>query len=97
MAYDPGAIDTALAAAVGDDPALVAELRGAFLDGAAQVLATIGAARGEGEWRTACARLRGLAMSFGAMRLAAAADAAAHGAPQDRAALSRLHRIVARL
>ena len=30
MAYDPGAIDAALAAAVGDDPALIAELREAL-------------------------------------------------------------------
>ena len=28
MAYDPGAIDATLAAAVGDEPALIAELRG---------------------------------------------------------------------
>ncbi len=33
MAYDPGAIDATLAAAVGDEPALIAELREAFLDG----------------------------------------------------------------
>ena len=32
MAYDPGAIDATLAAAVGDEPALIAELRGAFID-----------------------------------------------------------------
>jgi len=36
MAYDPGAIDATLAAAVGDDPALIAELRDAFLDTATQ-------------------------------------------------------------
>ena len=33
MAYDPGAIDATLAAAVGDEPQLIAELREAFLDG----------------------------------------------------------------
>lgn len=32
MAFDPGAISSTLAAAVGDEPALVAELRVAFVE-----------------------------------------------------------------
>ncbi|HEX8418586.1 MAG TPA: Hpt domain-containing protein, partial [Sphingomonas sp.] len=34
MAYDPGAIDATLAAAVGDEPGLIAELRLAFVESA---------------------------------------------------------------
>ena len=37
MAYDPGALHAALAAAVGDDPTLVAELRSAFVASAASL------------------------------------------------------------
>ncbi|MEA3016770.1 MAG: hypothetical protein QOI38_1492, partial [Sphingomonadales bacterium] len=38
MAYDPGALDASLAAAVGSDPQLMAELRGAFVESAARQL-----------------------------------------------------------
>ena len=54
MAYDPGAIDATLAAAVGDEPALIAELRMAFVDSAERAIATIEAATddaGMGAWR----------------------------------------------
>ena len=44
MAYDPGAIDAALAAAVGDEPALIAELRLAFVESAQRALAAMEAA-----------------------------------------------------
>ena len=39
MAYDPGAIDATLAAAVGDDPGLIAELRIALVDSAELAIA----------------------------------------------------------
>lgn len=97
MAYDPGAIDSVLAAAVGDDPALIAELRGAFLDSAARALGAVDAARDEGAWRDALARMRGLAASFGAVRLAALAGAAMDAPCGDAAALKKLRRVVARL
>jgi HPt (histidine-containing phosphotransfer) domain-containing protein len=96
MAYDPGAIDAALAAAVGDDPRLVAELRAAFVDGAVEAVAAMRAADDNAGWRVAALRLRGLAASFGAVRLMAlAADAAAE--ERDTAVLGKIERAIARL
>jgi HPt (histidine-containing phosphotransfer) domain-containing protein len=97
MAYDPGAIDAALAAALGDEPALIAELRTAFVDSADRALTAMEAADDVDGWRTAAARLRGLAASFGAVRLMALAAAAIDGRPGDAAHLAKLRRAVARL
>lgn len=88
MAYDPGVLDAALSAAIGDDPGLVAELRAAFLDGVAGHVDALGRARLETEWTQAAWRLRGLAASFGAIALMEAADAAADAVPGDRHALA---------
>jgi HPt (histidine-containing phosphotransfer) domain-containing protein len=67
MVYDPGALHIALAAAVGDDPQLVAELRGAFLDSAATLVDQLRRSRCDGNWRMAALRLQGLGASFGAV------------------------------
>ena len=96
MAYDPGAIDAALAAAVGDEPALIAELRLAFVESAQRALAAMEAAEGREAWRDAAARMKGLAASFGAVRLMALATQAAD-LPRDGAILAKLRRSVARL
>lgn len=96
MAYDPGAIDAALAAAVGDEPALIAELRLAFVESAQRALAALEQAETRDDWREAAARMKGLAASFGAVRLMALAAQAAD-LPQDTAMLSKLRRSVARL
>jgi HPt (histidine-containing phosphotransfer) domain-containing protein len=97
MAYDPGAIDATLAAAVGDEPQLIAELREAFLDGVRRGLDNLERARGADEWRSAAARLKGLAASFGAIRLMAIASEAADAVPQDVNLLRRLRRAAERL
>jgi len=97
MAYDPGAIDATLAAAVGDDPALVAELRLAFVEGVAAALAALTAASDDQSWRTAAFRLKGLAASFGAVRLMALASETADARVGDAAVLARLDRAAARL
>lgn len=97
MAYDPGAIDAALAAAVGDEPLLIAELRLAFAEGAVRALAAMDAAQDGEAWRGAAWRLKGLAASFGAVRLMALAADAASGTPGDRAMLAKLKRTIARL
>ena len=96
MAYDPGAIDATLAAAVGDEPALIAELRQAFVDSAVAALTALGNARNDVAWRTAAWRLKGLAASFGAVRLMALATEAAN-APRGAAMLRRVARAVERL
>lgn len=97
MAYDPGAIDATLAAAVGDDPALMAELRLAFVEGVAAALAALAGAGDEQGWRTAAFRLKGLAASFGAVRLMALAGEAADAQAGDTAILARLERAASRL
>ncbi|HEX4694026.1 Hpt domain-containing protein [Sphingomonas sp.] len=96
MAYDPGAIDATLAAAVGDEPVLIAELRIAFIDSAERALAAIENATDDAGWAVNAARLKGLAASFGAVRLMAlAADAAK--APGDREHIRKLRRAIERL
>lgn len=97
MAYDPGAIDSALAAAVGDDPTLIAELRLAFVESAERALVQVTEAADAVAWEDGLARMRGLAASFGAVRLAAAAHDAAAAEPGDASALKQLRRLVARL
>jgi HPt (histidine-containing phosphotransfer) domain-containing protein len=83
MVYDPGALRTALAAAVGDDPGMVAELRAAFLDSAARSAEVLAGSRSDGNWRMAARRLQSLAASFGAVELMELAAEAADGAPGD--------------
>lgn len=97
MAYDPGAIDAALAAAVGDEPALIAELRGAFLDGVTRACTQLEAAETVEQWRMAAARLRGLSASFGAVRLMGLAALAAEARPGDPDLLAKIRRAVDRL
>jgi HPt (histidine-containing phosphotransfer) domain-containing protein len=97
MAYDPGAIDATLAAAVGDEPALIAELREAFLDGVKRCLEGMKSADSPDGWASAALRLKGLAASFGAVRLMALASEAANGPTSDGAVLRKLHRAIERL
>lgn len=94
MSYDPGGLRTALAAAVGDDPALVDELRAAFLEGAHTHARALARARGKEEWRVAAWRLQGLAASFGAVALTAHAEAAAKGPVGDPTALRAIGRAI---
>lgn len=93
MVYDPGAIDAALAAALGDEPQLIAELRRAFVDSAKRALAVLAAADAEG-WAQAAFRLKGLAASFGAIDLMALATDAAAAPAGDRAMLAKLHEAI---
>ena len=87
MAYESPALDTALAAAVGDDPALVAELREAFLESARRHADALLKAGNDADWRTAALRLQSIAASFGAMQLMVAASEAAAAPAGDRDAL----------
>ena len=97
MAYDPGAIDATLAAAVGDDPALIAELRLAFLESARNILVALMRSQGSVEWKDAALRLKGLSASFGAVRLMALAGQAADAPVGDVETLRKLRRAVDRL
>lgn len=92
MSYDPGALDAALAAAVGDDVALIADLRHAFLESAQRQVDLLQRARCDANWQLAAWRLKGLAASFGVSGLMAMADEAAEAAPGDPRILRQLAR-----
>ena len=91
------ALSTSLAAAVGDDQALVAELRGAFLESASRHLDAMRRAPSDADWREAGLRLKGLAASFGATTLMTDAGRAAEGRRGDPDALANVERGVALL
>ena len=95
MSYDPGALDAALAAAIGDDKALIAELRQAFLESAERHIDLLSRARCDANWELAALRLKGLAASFGATDMMALADQAAQSAPGDPGAQRRLRSALA--
>ena len=96
MAYDPGAIDATLAAAVGDEPQLIAELREAFVASARKSLELLENAPDRDAWRNAAARLKGLAASFGAVRLMALSVEVEGAAVGDAAMLRKLRRAIER-
>ncbi|MFD1787270.1 Hpt domain-containing protein [Sphingomonas floccifaciens] len=97
MAYDPGAIDATLAAAVGDDPALIAELREVFMESAKANVTALTRSDGNSEWVAQALRLKGLAASFGAVRLMALAGEAANAPAGDVETLRKLRRAIERL
>ncbi|HEV2867325.1 MAG TPA: Hpt domain-containing protein [Allosphingosinicella sp.] len=90
MAYDPGVLNASLAAAVGADGELMAELRAAFLEGAGRQLDLMGRARCDANWTIAASRLKSLAASFGVAGLAGLADEALDGAPGDPVVLRKI-------
>ena len=90
MAYDPGALNASLAAAVGSDSDLMAELRAAFIESAGRQLDLMGRARCDANWVIAASRLKSLAASFGAAGLGALTDEALDGAPGDPVVLRKL-------
>lgn len=97
MSYDPGALHAALAAAVGEDSALIADLRVAFMESAARQIDLLGRARCDANWELAAWRLKGLAASFGLTALMALADEAAQAAPGDPTVIRRLRAALAGL
>lgn len=97
MSYDPGALHAALAAAVGEDSALIADLRTAFMESAARQIDLLGRARCDANWQLAAWRLKGLAASFGLTALMALAEDAAQAAPGDPAVLRQLRAALAAL
>jgi HPt (histidine-containing phosphotransfer) domain-containing protein len=92
MAYEEGAFDATLAAAAGEDPALLAELRAAFRDSLERHLDLLKRARCDGNWTVAAQRLKGLAASFHASELIALATEAIEGAPGEPGVVRRIER-----
>ena len=96
MAYDGGALDATLAAAAGNDPALMRELRSAFLESARSQLDLLKRARCDGNWNVAAMRIKGLAASFHADELLQAAEFALNAAPGEPAAVREIEAVLNR-
>ena len=97
MAFDPGAISSNLAAAVGDDASLIAELKLAFTESAERVLVALEAAEERESWIVAASRLKGLTASFGAVKLMALADQAIEAGRPDMPLLRKIRTAIRRL
>jgi len=96
MVHESGALDATIAAAAGNDPTLMGELREAFLDSAARQLDLLRRSRCDGNWNVAAMRLKGLAASFHAEELLAAAENALASAPGEPAAIRDIENVIAR-
>lgn len=90
MVYDPGALNASLAAAVGNDSLLMAELRADFMESAARQTDLMSRSRCDANWQLAASRLTSLAASFGAVGLMELAEEALRGAPGDPVVLRKL-------
>ncbi len=94
MAYENGALDATFAAAAGDDPALLAELRNAFTESLAHQVDLLRRARCDGNWNVAAMRLKGLAASFHAEGLIGLAEEALDSAPGEPVVIRKLERFL---
>lgn len=90
MVYAAGDLDATIAAASGDDAALFAELRGAFIQSLERQIDLLGRSRCDGNWQVAAMRIKGLAASFRADPLIILAEEAIEAAPGDPAVVRRL-------
>lgn len=90
MVYDPGALNESLAAAVGSDSQLMAELRAAFLEGAERQLDLLARARCDANWTYSASRLQSIAASFGVSGLMDLSQEALTGAPGDPVVLRKI-------
>lgn len=97
MAYETGAFETTLAAAAGEDSALFAELRGAFIESLAHQIDLLSRARCDGNWQVAAMRIKGLGASFHADSLVDLASEALEGAPGDPAVLRKLNTLLSEI
>lgn len=92
MALHNNGLDATLAAAAGEDAALLAELRGVFGESVERQIDLLKRARCDGNWRMAAQRLKSLGASFHAPPLVTLADEALDGAPGDPVVVRKLER-----
>jgi len=95
MAHEAGAFDATLAAAAGEDGALLEELRAAFVESLTQQVDLIARARCDGNWEVAALRLKGLGASFHSPELVELAQEAFDGAPGDPTVIRKLNALCA--
>ncbi|MEY4239132.1 MAG: hypothetical protein RL339_1733 [Pseudomonadota bacterium] len=94
MAYEVGALDATLSAAAGEDAALFAELRTAFIESLARQVDLLGRARCDGNWQITAMRIKGLAASFHANALIDLAEEALDAAPGDPIAVRNIRKFL---
>jgi len=92
MAFATGDLDATLAAAAGEDPALLAELRAVFAESLARQIDLLRRARCDGNWHVAAMRLKGLGASFHAPDLVSLAEEALDSAPGEPVVIRKLER-----
>jgi len=97
MSYESGNLDAALAAAVGDDHALIHDLRRAFLESADRQIDLLARARDDIAWQQALWRLKGLCGSFGVVAMIALVEQAEQVPVGDVKSLRRLRAVLASL
>lgn len=97
MALHENGLDATIAAAAGQDPALLAELRAAFGESLARQIDLLKRARCDGNWIVAAQRLKSLAASFHAPDLAALAEEALEAAPGDPVVVRKLERLAGQI
>ena len=94
MTYETGSLDATLSAAAGNDPALLRELRDAFILSVTRQVDLLERSRCDGNWRIAAMRLKGLAASFHVGELLGLAEAALVAAPGEPTVVRALKRFV---
>jgi hypothetical protein len=92
MAFATGDLDATIAAAAGEDSALLAELRTAFAESLARQIDLLRRARCDGNWHVAAMRLKGLGASFHAPDLVSLAEEALDSAPGEPVVIRKLER-----
>lgn len=97
MSFDSGPLDRYLHSAVGDDPALAAELHATFLASVEQLVDLMQRARCDANWSMAALRLKSLSATFGVVPLIQLAEAAMAGAPGDPAIIREIRANIASL
>lgn len=97
MSFDSGPLDRYLHSAVGDDPALAAELLATFVSSAEQLVGLMQRARCDANWSMAALRLKSLAATFGVVPLIELAEQAMAGAPGDPAIVRDIRNYLGKL
>jgi hypothetical protein len=95
MMYENGEFDATLAAAAGDDSALLAELRAAFVESLTRQTDLLKRSRCDANWDVAAMRLKGLAASFHANDLIELADEAVLAAPGEPTVIRKIEAFLA--
>jgi HPt (histidine-containing phosphotransfer) domain-containing protein len=97
MSFDSGPLDRYLHSAVGDDPALAAELHATFVASVEQLVDLMQRARCDANWSMAALRLKSLAATFGVVPLIQVAEQAMAGVPGDPAIIRQISAYLADL